>query len=212
MMRVEGKVDRYLCRPCYRLHRKANHLKQTGEYEALDPIKAVQFVKRRCEKVIDRLAAPATRIRGIKSATDELNATRKDLYLIDDYLRCVLGIVKRCSAERWRMDDFRAQVRELVNELPKAASVDAENVWVYGSLQEDSPDFSQAPSIGACNTWISCHTNPDMEKEFLKMLWRYRQPLARTKQSQFGVDRAEADRQADDQSDAELMERLFGRD
>ena len=102
---VKGEtVDRGLCRPCYRRYRTANHIKQTSGHETLDPLKAVQSAKPRCEKAIDRLAARSTRIRGIRSAIDALNANKKALCLIDDYLRCVLGIVKRCSNERWRRE------------------------------------------------------------------------------------------------------------
>lgn len=187
----------------------------TGDrYRKRNPVEQIQDSIRRTGLAIGRIKnEPLVYLREHwPTVRRELMDAKHSLYRAQVDLRTATMFLKTYGREFWRMDDFRAQVRELVNELPKAASVDAENEWVYGSLQEDSPDFSQAPSIGACNTWILCHTHIDMEKEFLRMLWRTRQPQAKTKQSQFKADQVDSAKQADDQSDAEMMETLFPKD
>ena len=170
----------------------------------------VQIAKRRVEKEIDSLASPSTRIRGIKDAVAALNANKKALCLIEDDYRCVLGILKRCSDGRWRMSEFRELVKEQTGDLPDSAGFVAEMLWVAAHDQDETPDFSTAPSIIAANLWCKVRTNKDVDRDFWRHLLRIRNPQTANKQSPFKVDQVDVAKQADDQSDAEMMKTLFG--
>lgn len=199
---------RKLCRRCLEA---LKHVERRGTVRHRTPIEQLQYMIVRTGRAVDKMkddCLPYQRGYWPIVRRDVLRA-RSALYHAQLDFRVAITFLKKYGREFWRMDEFRAQVRDLVGTLPKSANIEAENDWVYGSLQEDSPDFSSAPSIGACNTWIMCHTHVDMEKKFLEMLWRMRQPQAKSKQSQFEADRVDVVRQEDDKKDDELMKRLF---
>ncbi len=111
------------------------------------------------------------------------------------------------------MDEFKALIREVADSLPTSACISEEWPWALANLHVETPDFSEAPSVCAANMLVAVRTNDDLMKSFWLTMCRRRMALAKTDRSPFAADRVEVarlNRQADDEADAESMERLFG--
>lgn len=97
--------------------------------------------------------------------------------------------------------------------LVKVAAIRDELEWVAAHLHEDLPDFGGAPSVTACNMWVSVKTNATFERDFWNAHLKRRQPgmAARERESPFvedsGVDRDDA-QERDEALERRLTERL----
>lgn len=96
--------------------------------------------------------------------------------------------------------------------LEQVAAIRDELEWVAAHLHEELPDFEGAPSVTACNMWVSVRTNATFERDFWNAHLKRRQPgmSAREKESPFLED-SEVEGEGVRERDAALERRLSER-